>query len=65
MDRNDPLAEPFKATEAAYRLTLPSHSIVGIRLDGRAFGSFTRAFERPYSDVFMDAMDTAATRRGG
>lgn len=47
----------FKAAEAKFRSTLPSQSIIGMRLDGKAFRTFTKQFDRPYDYKFMDGMD--------
>lgn len=54
--------DTFKAAENALRTTLPARSIVGMRLDGKAFHTFTRQFERPYDFAFMNAMDSTAIR---
>lgn len=52
----------FKLKEKHYQNKLPSGSIVGIRLDGKAFHTFTKqmGFETPYDEVFMDSMDSVA-----
>ncbi|MEP6536667.1 MAG: tRNA(His) guanylyltransferase Thg1 family protein [Bryobacteraceae bacterium] len=46
--------------EDALRLFLPRRSYVVIRIDGRAFHSFTAALERPYCRPLADALDQAA-----
>lgn len=53
-------AEKFKAREHEYRQTLPKDKIAAIRLDGKAFHTFTKNFERPYDRAFMEAMDATA-----
>lgn len=50
----------FKSLEKDYRTYLPEKSLVGIRLDGKAFGKFTKQFKVPYDFGFMDAMDSTA-----
>jgi tRNA(His) 5'-end guanylyltransferase len=46
--------------EDALRLFLPRRSYVIVRIDGRAFHSFTSDLERPYSRELADALDQAA-----
>ena len=46
--------------EDALRLSLPRRSHVVIRIDGRAFHSFTSDLERPYCRALADALDQAA-----
>ncbi len=46
--------------EDALRLSVPRRSYVVIRIDGRAFHSFTRDLERPYCRALADALDQAA-----
>jgi tRNA(His) guanylyltransferase len=46
--------------EDALRLVLPRRTFVVVRIDGRAFHSFTRELERPYSRKLAHAMDEAA-----
>ncbi len=46
--------------EDALRLSLPRRSYVVIRIDGRAFHSFTSDLERPYCRALADALDQAA-----
>lgn len=50
----------FKSLEKDYRTYLPENSLVGIRLDGKSFGKFTKQFKTPYDFMFMDAMDNTA-----
>lgn len=56
----DTPGQKFKEKEKEFRSVLPSKSIVGMRLDGKAFHTFTKQFERPYDLNFMDAMDATA-----
>ena len=53
----DPSATLFKERELQWRTVLPENSLVGVRLDGKAFHTFTRQFAKPYDIMFMDAMD--------
>lgn len=55
----DPRAAFFKQLEQEHDHTLPSDNIIGIRLDGRAFHTFARQFEKPFDWVLMQAMDDA------
>lgn len=50
----------FKSLEKDYRTYLPEKSLVGIRLDGKSFGKFTKQFKVPYDFSFMNAMDNTA-----
>lgn len=43
------------------RTYLPTNSIVGIRLDGKAFHTFTKQYDYPYDRRFMDAMNATAS----
>jgi len=53
-------SEKFAAQEAEYRCLLPPTQIIGLRLDGKAFHTFTRQFAAPFDLDFMAAMDDAA-----
>ena len=46
--------------EDRYRIMLPRRSYTIIRVDGRAFHTWTRGMERPYSQVLITAMDEVA-----
>jgi tRNA(His) guanylyltransferase len=46
--------------EDALRVVLPRRTYTVVRIDGRAFHSFTRDLERPYSRRLADALDQAA-----
>ena len=37
---------------------------VAIRIDGKAFHTYTRNFKRPFDSVFMRAMQAGGLRRG-
>jgi len=57
----DELGRRFKRDyEDALRLHLPRHSYYIVRIDGRAFHTFTANMPRPYCRPLADAMDEAA-----
>jgi tRNA(His) 5'-end guanylyltransferase len=47
----------FKEREKELREKLPANSLVGMRLDGKAFKTFTKQFAKPYDLHFMELMD--------
>lgn len=56
----DGIGERMKRYEAATRLCLSPRTYTVVRVDGKAFHTFTRHMEKPYSRALMDAMDVAA-----
>ena len=58
----DSLGDRMKGYENAYRLYLPRRMPVIIRIDGRAFHTFTRGFNRPFDEVLMSAMQLTAKK---
>jgi tRNA(His) 5'-end guanylyltransferase len=61
MPGKDALGDRMKVFyEDAYRIKLPRRIPVILRADGKAFHTYTRGLERPYSQSFMDAMDKVA-----
>jgi tRNA(His) guanylyltransferase len=50
----------MKAYEKELRLALPRRSLSVLRVDGRAFHTWTRGLERPYDLEMLKAMETAA-----
>ena len=46
--------------EDAFRLMLPRCTYVIVRIDGRAFHTYTAGLQRPYSRTLADALDQAA-----
>jgi tRNA(His) guanylyltransferase len=56
----DNLGDRMKRYEAAARTTLPWRMPVVIRVDGRAFHTWTRGLEQPYCQRFADAMNFVA-----
>lgn len=57
---NDTLGSRMKDYEAVSRPFLTKRVPVVIRVDGKAFHTFTRQFDRPFDERIMDAMETAA-----
>jgi tRNA(His) 5'-end guanylyltransferase len=59
--KKDKLGEPFKKAESQFDVQLVNGSPVIIRVDGRAFHTYTRKFEKPFDLNLHEAMvDTAA-----
>ena len=56
--RKDSLGDRMKESyEARYCFKLPRRTYTIIRVDGRAFHTFTRGMKRPYDTDFMQCMD--------
>ena len=55
-----PLAQRIKKYEHAYSFELPIRTPVLIRLDGKAFSTFTKGFKQPFSVLFKYCMIEAA-----
>ena len=58
--KTDSLGDRMKSYEDAYRIYFPRRLPVIIRVDGRAFHTFTRGFEKPFDWVFMASMQETA-----
>lgn len=58
--RGDGLGDRMKGYEEAARTSLPRRLPVVIRVDGKAFHTFTRGLQRPFDPGFVDAMDEVA-----
>ena len=56
----DAIGDRMKGYEHAARLTLPRRMPVILRVDGKAFHTWTRGLERPFSASFTDGMNSAA-----
>lgn len=52
----------MKRYEAAARMTLPRRTYTMLRLDGRAFHTWTRGLERPYDLKMVDAMASTTVK---
>lgn len=53
---NDSLGDRMKLYENAYRQTLLPRMPIIIRIDGRAFHTWTKGLERPFCDIFHNIM---------
>ena len=58
----DSLGDRMKAYENVSRIYLPRRLPVIIRVDGRAFHTFTRGFQKPFDEVLMNAMQLTAKK---
>jgi tRNA(His) 5'-end guanylyltransferase len=54
--KKDSLGDRMKGYEHVERRYLPRRSPVMLRLDGKAFHSFTCGFQRPFDPIFIEAM---------
>lgn len=58
--KKDELGERMKRYENITRQSLPPRTYTVIRLDGKAFHTYTKGFERPYDIRLMRVMDNTA-----
>jgi tRNA(His) 5'-end guanylyltransferase len=58
--KRDALGDRMKRYENSYRFLLPRRTYVIVRIDGRAFHTWTRNLQKPYDKDFMTCMDAAA-----
>ncbi len=58
--KKDALGDRMKEYENAYRVYLPRRLPVIVRVDGRAFHTFTQGFKKPFDHVFMRTMEDTA-----
>ncbi len=58
--KRDSLGDRMKRYEAVTRFSLPPRTYTLLRVDGRAFHTFTRGLEKPYDKDFMTCMDRVA-----
>ena len=56
----DTLGDRMKGYENAYRFYLPRRMPVIIRIDGRAFHTFTRGLQKPFDGRFIEIMQVTA-----
>ena len=52
----DSLGDRMKAYENVTRTYLTRRTPVAIRIDGKAFHSFTKGFKKPFDDVLVETM---------
>ncbi|HWA29149.1 MAG TPA: tRNA(His) guanylyltransferase Thg1 family protein [Lacunisphaera sp.] len=65
MTSTDSLGDRMKAHESAFRACLPPRTPVIIRVDGRAFHTYTLGLERPFSEPLIEAMNRVAVELCG
>jgi len=56
----DELGDRMKAYEAPFDIVIPRRNYMLMRLDGVAFHSFTKGYERPYDETLVRMMDNTA-----
>jgi len=56
----DDLGDRMKDYEKRSKYLLPRRGYTLIRLDGKAFHTYTRGFDRPFDDTLIDAMNDTA-----
>lgn len=56
----DSIGDRMKSYENAYRIYFPRRLPIIVRIDGRAFHTFTRGFVKPFDDVFRKSMQDTA-----
>ena len=57
---SESIGDRMKRYEKVYQYSLTPRSCLFVRVDGKAFHSFTRGLERPFSQVLMDCMVNSA-----
>lgn len=62
MGHDDPLGNRMKRYEAASRYFLPPKVPLFVRVDGRAFHTYTQGMDKPFDEALMDAMVYATER---
>lgn len=58
--RKDNLGDRMKSYENITRTYLPGRMPIIIRIDGKAFHTFTKSFKKPFDDILMRAMEETA-----
>lgn len=58
--RKDNLGDRMKSYENITRTYLPGRMPIIIRIDGKAFHTFTKGFKKPFDDILMRAMEETA-----
>ena len=56
-NKKDSLGNRMKVYEGSFKQFLPKRLPVIIRIDGKAFHSFTRGFDKPKDILFHEAME--------
>ena len=57
--KNSDLSSRMKNYESCYGFKIPNRSYVIIRLDGKGFSKYTKAFDKPFDDLLSNVMDVA------
>jgi len=57
----DALGDRMKRYESVFNFRLTPRSCVIVRIDGKAFHTFTRGFQKPFDPILTHAMDSAST----
>lgn len=60
MNKNDDLGNRMKGYENISRYYLTKKTPVIIRIDGKAFHTFTKGFQRPFDDILIASMQATA-----
>src|SRR5271167_4753095 len=60
--RRDALGDRMKRYEEATKFTLPRRTYTLLRVDGRAFHTWTRGLDKPYDTAFIKCINVAAVR---
>ena len=60
MNKNDDLGNRMKGYENTSRYYLTKKTPVIIRIDGKAFHTFTKGFKRPFDDILITSMQETA-----
>jgi tRNA(His) guanylyltransferase len=56
----DPIGDRFKGYENSFKFTLPKRLPMILRIDGKAFHSYTKGCQRPFDEKLLTAMDNVA-----
>jgi len=59
MGKDKSLGDRMKEYESCYGFKIPNRSYVIIRLDGKGFSKYTKAFDKPFDDLLSNVMDVA------
>lgn len=59
-NKKDSLGDRMKSYEGISRIYLTKRMPVIIRIDGKAFNSFTKGFQRPFDEILIKAMQETA-----
>lgn len=58
--KKDSLGDRMKQYESISKISLMRRNPVIIRIDGKAFHTFTRGFQRPFDDIFIESIQETA-----